>query len=139
MRNTRAAPSSTSRRAVCARSPSATSAAPIRAEKKMICSTLPSLNAAKGLVGTMPSSTSSGVGITRSFTSPSGRLDRPTPGLIRCPNAKPTSTASRDVMANQTRVRTPSRTAPTPSPSLAMELAMVNSTRGATTMRIRFR
>jgi len=56
-----------------------------------------------------------------------------------CPKAKPTSTASNDVIANQTMVRTPSRTAPAPSPSLAMELAMVNSTRGATTMRIRFR
>ncbi|MNX61451.1 hypothetical protein D3C86_923850 [compost metagenome] len=105
----------------------------------MICSTLPSAREAKGFFGTMLSSTSSGVGMTRSFTSPSGRLDRPTPGLIRCPKAKPTSTASREVIANHTRVRTPSRTAPTPSPSLAIELAMVNSTRGATTMRIRFR
>ncbi|MNJ40790.1 hypothetical protein D3C77_356910 [compost metagenome] len=61
------------------------------------------------------------------------------PGLMMWPKAKPTSTASKEVTANQTSVRTPSRTAPTPSPSLAIELAMVNSTSGATTMRIRFR
>ena len=120
-------------------SPSETSAAPTMPAKNSTCSTLVSAMALIGFVGTMPISTSSGLGIVRGFTSPSGRFDRPRPGSIRWPKAMPTSTAMAEVAMNQNRVRNPKLATLPASASFATLEVMVKNTSGMTIIRTRFR